>query len=95
MEKIDLLTFDQFLQPARIDEHRQRILRARVEGHDLAPGLSHLGHHAPAFGDDQRSAACSGNGLRHLDRGALGAAGVETRDDLKYGRAMVRHERPL
>ncbi len=85
MDDRDPLLHDQIREGFGVAPDRERVLRRVGTFDDLGACGFRFAGEPPALGRDPGFAACLYDGARHVDRGALGAAGVKLRDDLKDG----------
>jgi hypothetical protein len=81
--KVDPLLDDQPRQSRRVERHRNRILGRGGERRQHAADRLQFGRQPAAFRRDQSARAGLHQGGGDVDRRALGAAGVEPRNDLQ------------
>ncbi len=83
MDEIDPFGADQFRQLADVQRHAQGVLALRREGDPKAAARLQFADEAAALAGDQRAGAGSHERGGDIDRGALGAAGVQFGDNLE------------
>jgi hypothetical protein len=85
VDEVDPLLLAEQRELADVEQHGERVLgRGRKRQPDAALGLQ-LGDQPAALGRDQRARADLGQPRGDVDGRALGAAGLELRDDLQHG----------
>ena len=78
---------------AGVGQDLERVLGRRRKGHCLGADGLQSRRQSPGLGQHDRLSAAAHDGLGHLHRRHFGAAGIELRDDLQYGRPLFRHQR--
>jgi hypothetical protein len=90
VQQIDIVLADQSLQPAHVGKHAQRVLGGRGKRNDLGAGRLNPARETPTLRGNECACARPCQRLGDFHRRQFRTARIELRNDLQYGRRLVR-----